>query len=152
MVDTDIHREFEKQQKSGRWRSFYLDDVWDERNYALFGFLANVRNYSAVPVVSPPRGLPEDASLTVTKAFGSGEFHTASWLSLDELVSFDYGQTFIDRRNIAKGFNDNCSVPIAEGRRAIVRDILGPLFFHHLARMRAARIDRVIFWFEDIVA
>jgi len=77
------------------------------RNYNLFCALAGVRSYhfiGAPPLVSPPKGMPKDASKIVKKfkrEYGS-DGHTHSYLTLLELQRFDwspYGETCNDFRN-----------------------------------------------------
>jgi len=89
-----------------------LEDIgikWDDRfytgrNYDLFAMLANVRNgrgFAGVPTgtgfipIAEPRGLPEDASPEV-KAISdrwNGDGHSHSWLTLAELLAYDWNQT-----------------------------------------------------------
>ena len=37
-------------------------DIYDDRNYALFAVLADVRNYGETEYIDEPRGLPEDCT------------------------------------------------------------------------------------------
>src|SRR5690349_22470025 len=77
------------------------DEPFPYRQYGLFGFLADVRNYSCSPVIAPPRGLPDDIDLTADEReeFADGWYHhNASWLTLAELLAYDYDQVFWDRR------------------------------------------------------
>jgi hypothetical protein len=113
----------------------------EERSYPLFGFLANVRNYSRSPVISPPRGLPEDVSPAVkTEADSWGsDGHNHSWLTLADLAGFDYDQTFVDR------WRD----PPAEIR---IRDFLGDWYFKRLALLSTLGNPddvRIVFWFDN---
>jgi len=78
--------------------------VYHDRNYSLFGQLADVRNYNGYEPVAEPRGLPDDLSPelralfderhgldydTVEEQYGSvpGD-HTPSHLSVRELVEY----------------------------------------------------------------
>lgn len=119
----DIHFHVEKKDENGKWISadrWTVDpyecgdqeDIgikWDDRfyrsrNYDLFGILANVRNgrgFAGVPTgtgfnpISEPRGLPEDVSPEV-KAISDrwdGNGHSHSWLTLAELLAYDWNQT-----------------------------------------------------------
>src|SRR5688572_24540102 len=65
-------------------------------SYRLFGFLADVRNYSEAPVITEPRGLPSDVSPELQAKSDSWDLdgHTHTWLTLAELSAFDYDQTF----------------------------------------------------------
>jgi len=77
------------------------------RNYNLFCALAGARSWNFVndpPMVSPPKGMPKDACKLVKKLkreYGS-DGHTHSWLTLRELLQFDwtpYGNTCDSFRN-----------------------------------------------------
>lgn len=79
-------------------------EYYDNRNYKLFAVLANVRNGygfagcdtgDELNVIAPPRGLPEDVSANIRKESEEmGEDgHTHSWLTVAELMAFDWTQT-----------------------------------------------------------
>lgn len=94
------------------------------RSYAMFGFLADVRNYSRCQPLSQPKGLPDDSEylnsvspyaydlnpmsgqpIPVTErdtvkswVRDDGNYHSYSYFLLKELLDFDYEQTFWDRR------------------------------------------------------
>ena len=81
----------------------YTVHPYEDRNYDLFAILADVRNglgFAGVQtgegfnVIAEPRGLPSDVSPYVKKEFGGDEswYHSTSWLSLDEIISFDWDQ------------------------------------------------------------
>ncbi|MEU7978347.1 hypothetical protein AB0B63_07415 [Micromonospora sp. NPDC049081] len=112
------------------------------RSYGLFGFLADVRNYSRVPVISPPRDLPADVSPEVRAKSDRWDTdgHSHTWLTLAELVGFDYEQTFFDQR--AK----------EEPEVTTVRDFLGEWYFGRLAllsKLGAPENVRIVFWFDS---
>ena len=79
---------------------------YDDRNYELFAILANVRNgvgFAGVPTGDPvnyivePRGLPDDMGEAVAVMSEDEEnvglgYHDHSWLTLYEIVSFDWEQ------------------------------------------------------------
>ncbi|CAM4225477.1 hypothetical protein DEMA109039_11990 [Deinococcus marmoris] len=71
------------------------------RDYELFAILAGVRNHLRVQPISPPRGIPRDAGEAVRAAWATAqkypEVHTPSWLSLQELLDFDWNQSLIHR-------------------------------------------------------
>lgn len=130
----DIHS-FVEVKKEGKWQKIedkifkdYGDRMTSEpfgwRSYSVFGFLADVRNYSHCPVLVEPRGLPLDSEwlnqpskYAYDKNPMSGEvipyeeretnkkdiendwnYHTCSHIYLKELLEFDYTQKFEDRR------------------------------------------------------
>jgi len=76
-------------------------EVYGGRNYALFSILAGVRNgrgFAGVKtgdgfnVIAEPRGVPDDASSEVFKWMSQGD-HTPSWLTVAEMMAFDWTQT-----------------------------------------------------------
>lgn len=87
------------------------------RSYSMFAFLAGVRNYDHCVPISDPKGLPEDSEYlnsyimpykdkeyspnsaipmkTVLKnIYQNPYYHSLSYLTLEELLSFDYEKTF----------------------------------------------------------
>jgi len=62
--------------------------LYRERNYRLFGILANVRNYRELnECISLPKGFPKDASY-VTKSFITLDDHSYSYFTLHELLEY----------------------------------------------------------------
>jgi hypothetical protein len=57
-MGTDIRTFAERRIADGTWQEIQGIDFLSNRVYGMFGFLANVRNYSAVPPITQPRGLP----------------------------------------------------------------------------------------------
>lgn len=99
-MGTDIHLYVEHYNKeSKRWDSlslykkssedkFSLVDIYDGRDYELFSLLAGVRSMIA-PFVSP-RGVPDDMSCEVSKAYGDGQYyHTPTWYDWCELQTYE---------------------------------------------------------------
>lgn len=78
-------------EKKHEWSSPY-EEWYTERNYSVFGALAGVREHEVVPIAEP-RGIPSDCT-TVADAddFPFGD-HTYSWLTVDELLGYDWWQT-----------------------------------------------------------
>lgn len=112
----DIHLFLESQQSDGTWESC---DVWEPlmydgkvrwgeprralrtythgRNYNLFAALAGARKWHFLdcsPPASPPKGVPEDMSIPVSDYYklGEGNWHTPSWLTTEEILSYDFSQ------------------------------------------------------------
>lgn len=152
----DIHSYVE--QKHGD----YWDDIefspFRQRNYGAFAFLADVRNYSAVPPLAAPRGLPEDISFIVKcrSKDWEGDAHTHSWLSAKELLDFNYDAEMEDRRYTQQEgpnfFNGAATAEPGQGTRKTWRDFLGPAFMRDLEMLRAAgdaENTRVVFWFDN---
>ena len=68
--------------------TFKSVDVYDGRDYELFGILAGVRSCSN-PFVYP-RGLPDDLSCEVLNKYGDREyFHTPTWYDYCELYAYE---------------------------------------------------------------
>lgn len=88
----DIHMCIEVRPYSdGKWRpALMMEATWSRRNYALFSWLANVRNYSepAIRPIAEPRGLPDDVSGAVRVEFDDlgADGHSHSWLLASEIL------------------------------------------------------------------
>ena len=126
-----------------------INDEWEEilfspfyyRSYSIFGFLANVRNYSMVPSISEPRGLPDDCSEYIKECLIYN--HSHSWLSIDELKNFNYDVTFEDRRTYG------ATIEGGKGEMKTIREFLGECFFEDLNKLIELNADRIIFWFDN---
>lgn len=145
----DIHATAEVRTGDGWRASDWL--VFDGRNYGIFGFLADVRNYSHSPVIAEPRGMPDDVTPEVR---GGGEWtdaHSHSWLTLAELLAYDYEQVFWDRR-ITRDGNGAALAEEGEGEHLPLREFLGAWFFSELDRLAALGPPedvRIVFWFNS---
>jgi len=135
--------------------------------YGMFALFAGVRNRSGSPVLSAPRGLPEDISEaallhlvpeinqvedyglyggfdteqpdTVAEriAMADKESYDHSWLSAAELLAFDYERSFTDV-NAVPPLDTTC------------RECLGEMYFTHLDALKtlsAAHDVRILFCF-----
>ena len=118
----------------------------DGRSYALFGWLAGVRNYSAVTPLSKPRGLPPDT--VAPREMFEDYYHSASYVTLDELLRFDYSQMMEDRRVTING-NGGCTAEPGGGVRMTYAVFLGPWYFAWVLRLYAAGVDRIVFGFDS---
>lgn len=158
------------------------DVPFDWRSYGMFGFLADVRNYSHVPYISEQKGLPEDSGYlnqiskyayetnpmtgekipeeereTIRKELiNDWSYHSFSYLTLKELLSWNYDDTFEDRRytkQIAPNAFDGAAVcNEGEGNIRIFKEFLGPAFFRNLEEMKLIGLPedvRIIFWFDN---
>jgi hypothetical protein len=136
------------------------------RDYGLFGFLANVRNYSNCEPLDKPRGLPVGFDLEGGCAVMNelevvsdvhiptndlANFHSHSWFLLSELLAFDYERILWNRR-IRRGIDGAALAEAGEGVYQTYRDFLGQEFFDTLEIMRRLgepnRV-RVVFCFGD---
>lgn len=149
----DIHLYAEKRSPDGAWQVVDAVDALTHRSYGAFAFLANVRNYSQITPIAAPRGMPDDASTEAASDFErwSMDAHTPSWLTLDELLAFDYSAICEDRRGMRQiGLNAfDCGTTLAKGTLQSYRDFLGSWFFDDLGRLKAAGAERIVFWFDN---
>lgn len=124
------------------------------QNYTLFGWLADVRNYAQVPPLTARRGLPIDADrelLQMADAAGARGCYAFSWVSLRELLAFDYDATFEDRRTSNAAGPRGDTVPPGMGERTSYRAALGPSLFECIRKLQALGEPddlRVVFWFD----
>jgi hypothetical protein len=152
------------------WRQKLGDDLYpgksheftyepfSDRHYGLFGWLANVRNYSAVEPLSEARGFPDDASPEVRQDYeGWGvDAHTPSWLDARELLEFDYEQVFEDRR-VTRQIGPNMwhggiTGEPGEGEVVTYKEFLGGELQRTLQVLRQLFDQgevRVVFWFDN---
>lgn len=190
-MGADIHS-FVEIRKEGKWELFeeevfpvYKDEKIDSpfnwRSYSLFGFLADVRNYSNCKPISENKGLPDDSEYlnspsdydydwlglktTSTKKDdirNDGNYHSFSWLSLKELLDFDYDSTFEDLRytselvndkGIVYGSNGAAVAKPGEAKKISYREHLsGSGFFEDLEVLKtlgAPEDVRVVFYFDN---
>ena len=70
-------------------------DIHGNRWYAAFAALAGVRNYDGIPCPIPPRGTPRDVTRRTEEDVDhwSGDGHTHSWWTLEELDEYGVGLT-----------------------------------------------------------
>ncbi len=80
----------------GRWGYYkwseddsgkYACNIWDDSNYEMFGYLAQVRN-SGYDERSEPRGYPDDCSKEVAADLADGDMHSHSYFTLTELLNW----------------------------------------------------------------
>lgn len=154
----DIHVFLEKKNKAGTYE-MVEGEILDHRSYALFGFLANVRNYSAVKPISEPRGIPSDVSWPVSDEIKSwdGDGHGHSWLSVKELTEFDYNQIMEDRRctrpRILAGglsiMDGGSTCEPGEGEKIPYSEFLGEFIMNEIKRLPQTGADRIVFFFDN---
>lgn len=149
----DIHSHAEKQD-GGRWVGLDVE-AFEDRDYGLFGWLANVRNYSDMTPIAADRGFPADASAEAAKHYDNwnGDAHSASWVSVAELLAVDYDQPVEDRRTTKQlgpnSWTGGATCAPGEGKTQTLREFLGPGFFVVLKRLQDAEAGRVVFWFDN---
>lgn len=150
----DIHAWGERLE-NGKYETNNLLTAFDCRSYGLFGFLANVRNYSMIPSISEPKGIPSDASEYYLRKVHSWNLdgHSHSYLTLQELLDFPYDTTFEDRRvtrEIAPNLFDGAYVvDPSEGKITTIREFLGEWYFAELIRLKDLGVVRIVFFFDN---
>lgn len=91
-----IHVVVETKGKRGAWS--FKEKLPLSRNYDLFAILANVRNRmwskpkDTLVFISAPKGVPPDVSKRSQKALSDEDYHSHSYLTLRELVEFDWNR------------------------------------------------------------
>lgn len=134
------------------------DSPFDYRDYSLFAFLADVRNYDYCEPITPPKGFPSDASEEVIEEYNDweGDAHTPSYLTLEELLNFDYDKKFWNRRVIKQtspaSWNGAALAEEGEGEITSYRDNLGEYYFKVLDELKELgnpKEVRVVFWFDN---
>lgn len=124
---------------------------FDWRSYGMYGFLADIRNYSAIQPIAERRGFPEDASHDAAEDYHDYwgvDAHSPSWLTVQELTAFDYDQPLEDRR-VMRNNNGGSTCDPGEGEMTTYRAFLGVQFFADLEKLAACGADRVVFWFDN---
>lgn len=134
------------------------NEIFDNRCYSLFGWLADVRNYSEVPPLDQPRGLPKDVSEGVGALAEEwrGDGHSHSYFTAEELLAVDYEKVVEDRRytqEVAPNlFNGAATCEPGKGEMKTLREHIGK---HHVAQIEALcklgdpKDVRVVFWFDN---
>lgn len=111
---------------------------WTDRNYLLFAVLANVRNLYNIQPISLPKGLPDDASPEVKNQSDeeNGDAHTRSWLTLKELLQYDWQQTIEDDNEEIFTFEE-LVIPFVSD------------FIPRLSKIDEPDNVRMVFWFDN---
>lgn len=147
----------------GEWEKTYYkkekgDNPFDWRSYSMFAFLADVRNYDHCDPISKPRGIPDDVCIEIKENFKDweGSCHSESYLTLKELLDFDYDKEFWNRRITKQtGLNSWNGASLAkegEGEIVTYRENLGEMFFIHLKELEKLgefNEVRIVFWFDN---
>jgi len=150
----DIHSHAE-QKTAGDYEKIPGLKPFNWRSYGMFGFLANVRNYSAVPPITERRGVPEDVSVKVAKDYEDrgSDTHSPSWLSVEELASFNYDAKMEDRRVTRQtgpnSWDCGATAEQGDGKEMTFREFLGDEFFVEIQKLKDVGVERIVFWFDN---
>lgn len=124
IMGTDMTVWVEVERSPGRWEWIESLKPFNWRSYAMYGWLADVRNYSFVKPMFPSRGRPKDFSVHIVWYEDMGRM---TWFMLDELLAVDYTQEIEDRRSV-----DGKSFPEGEGTKMPLTLFLGEAFAEDL--------------------
>lgn len=165
----DIHS-FAEVRKNGKWEKVgavfpelfdnsttFGDSPINWRDYNLYSWLADVRNYLCVPAISPPRGIPDDVSPEVAQANDAWAVvsHSHSWLSLAELLAVDYDVAFGDKEattQVPDFLNGKSLTNEEKGKRFTLRKHLSEEYFQILEILKTIGDPcdvRIVFWFDS---
>lgn len=140
--------------------SFEARAVYDGRSYDLFGLLAGVRGPS-VPFV-PDRGLPDDLSEEVERAWASGEgcWHTPTWYDYCELLAYLrfveqrdlYLRTKIELDALKEDSDECCDEPYYLPSSPVLREFLDTIeyvFESYGIYYPKPNTIRIVMWFDN---
>ncbi len=141
LMGCDIHTITEAKTSDG-WKAALLDKpIFDWRSYRMYGFLADVRNYSEAPPIHERRDWPEDITPEAKdlREHWDMNAHSFTYVTLTDLLVFDYTKPVEDRRvtkQIAPNLWDGgATAEPGEGKMTTYRDFLDGTFFTELDRL-----------------
>lgn len=127
-------------------------EFFDFQCYGIFGWLADVRNYSAVPPLKPSTVLVDDPD-DYDSGFGYGGVpHEPRKIGIDclyakDLIEFDYSQLIEDRRcSYSRNGSHTCEP--GEGKVMTYRTFLGVAWMTRVKFLRNHPNCRLVFWFD----
>lgn len=116
---------------------YIVDSVYDDRNYQVFSILAGVRG--SYEPIDQPRGFPDNLSDTLQEIVDFHFEHTSSWLTLKELMNYNYwGLSAEEKEWVGWFFDRNNSQSAISKLKRIARG--------HEVRSEDVRI---VFWFDS---
>lgn len=122
------------------------------RDYDLFALLAGVRNTIEIEPIAVPRGLPGDLSAALQAAWAEAEVwcHHSSWLTLDELLRFDWDQPLRDLDLSEVGVNRRLDREVRTYRDlGQATGLLSRVVPYLQTRVADPADLRVVFWFDN---
>ena len=162
-MGADIYIYAEYRNTANAWEAIPDYEPFGQRSYDVFSFFAGVRfsdEYHRVTPypISEPRGLPKDASTYVKKESdecGGGVFGH-SWLSVEELSSFDYNKPLRERK--VQAFWEGHALRFgtlppslchAQIENPTIGNALGEYYFDELEKLKESKAERIVFWFDN---
>lgn len=138
----DIRAYAERQDELGVWQGAGGGQYFGYRDYELFGWLADVCNFSDVSPISEPRGIPPDVGALVgAEILASGcRLRWPSWLTVSELTAFDYDNPISLCGRVTRHSG--------QVEMLTYREFLGARFFRELDRAVESGAERLVFWFD----
>lgn len=185
-MGADIHS-FAERRINNRWERV-TEEIFDPgtatwnntsepfsiRSYGIFGFLADVRNYSHIECITgETRGLPRDSeylnqsieldlaiwgSIKETKReeLLNDSYHSFNYVTLKELIEYAYDRVFEDRRYTKEEspnvFNGAAVAEKGKGQQTTIREFLGEWFFNEIEILKTLGEPedvRVVMWFDN---
>ncbi len=153
-INCDLAIYGERQASPSRWEvipnfiPFSYVKFDDIRNCNLFGWLAGVRNFSAITPLATPRGLPSDVdegiNFDFTRQYSNARH--ASWFTMAELNKAKYDEVIEDC--LVLDGNIGRVVPAGSGVKRSLRECLGRDYFAELDRLNSKGVERITFWFS----
>lgn len=145
--------------QTGKWelagnvfsdKRFYTDKMTHKpfhwRSYALFGFLADIRNNAGCEPIPGLKDIPDDATEKVINTsrgwYDGSDDLQGNCLYLEDMLDFDYDKTFVDKTEY---YNRSKNEIVS------YRDFLGAGYFKTLDELSSLGNPsdvRVIFWFS----
>lgn len=162
-MGADIHVYAEYRNTANAWEAIPDYEPFGLRCYDVFSFFAKVRfsdDYRRVTPypISEPRGLPKDVSTYVKKEsdeWGEEGFRH-SWLSVEELSSFDYNKPLRERKVHAFWAEHTLrfgvlppSYSYAQIENPTIGNALGGYYFDELEKLKESKAERIVFWFDQ---
>ena len=142
---------------NGNWGETYgwkHNGPFDWRSYALYGWLADVRNYSEFKPIANNRDLSDAPEWLHDEDHGDywDCSYGNSWVSVAELSDYDYDAPVEDRRctrTLPSGIvSGGCTCDEGDGKMTTMREVLGREFFENLEELKRIGADRVYFCFD----
>lgn len=133
----------------------YEDSFYNNRNYRLFGMLADVRNGrrgfggadmgNAVTPMAEPRGLPEDVCSEIENEsdYWGLDGHSHSWLTLAELLNYDWTQV-VQCRGYVTALEYFQNILKRPGRKGVPESFSADVFGRGVKKIPPEEMERVI--------